>query len=251
MKNLFFTAIVCGAIAALFFTACDKNSDTQAAVILQFDHVVGTKALELNKIQYNALAGHLYSVERLKYYVSRIVLHRADGSAFQTSAVHYREEGADETASLTLPDVPEGEYTHLSFIVGLDEATNQPNKLPQTVQNINMEWPIPGQEGYHYMKFEGKYDSMGSGIVKSFNLHTGAVNNQPYYVAVDLPLAGLSVSGDTWQIRLKMDLNEWLQDPHTYDFEQFGPGIMAKPDAQQMLMENGASLFSVGSIERK
>jgi len=249
MKQL--KCFLCGSVlaGALFSLACHK--DNNGSVTILFDHRVGAEPLELLAIKYHAQAGHLYSVERLKYYISNFALHREDGQAIRAAAPHYREVGVEETATLLLPDVPDGRYTSLSFIIGLDSATNKPNGLPQTVQNINMEWPIPGEEGYHYMKFEGKYDSMGSGVVKSFNVHTGATNNHPYYVEVSLPLTHLTIDKDSWSVQLVMDLNEWFQNPHTYDFEQFGPGIMANEAAQQMLHENGASLFSVADMQKQ
>lgn len=249
MKNpklLIWTGMV---MLASLLAACKK--DTVGSVEVRFNHRVGTEALELTTIKYLAKAGHSYSVERLKYYVSNLTLHRSDGTVVQADGPHYREEGIDETASLVLPDVPDGKYTRLTFILGLDEATNKPQGLPPTIQNINMEWPIPGEEGYHYMKFEGKYDSMGSGVVKTFNLHTGATHNKPFYVEVSLSLDDLTVSGNTWLVNLEMDLNEWLQNPNTYDFEQFGPGIMGNEAAQQTLKENGASVFSVSSMKDK
>lgn len=249
MKHVVIATAILTAILALL--SCGKNKETNNTVALQLEHTVAGAPLTLNSIQYQAQSGHRYSVERLKYYISNVVLYRTDGSTYASDAVHYREEGIAATAELILPDVPDGEYTRLGFIVGLDETTNKPNGLPPTPENINMEWPIPGEEGYHYMKFEGRYDSMGAGVMKSFNLHTGAAKNQPYYVVVDLTLSGLSIDNDNWNITLQMDLNEWLQNPHTYDFEQFSPGIMTKPAAQQMLMENGASLFTARAAVRE
>lgn len=249
MKHL---RLIIGFVAAgmLFYLgACEK--DNTGSVTFRFDHRVGNAPLELAVIKYPAQAGHVYSVERLKYYISRLALHRDDGLTVQADAPHYREEGVDETATLLLPAVPDGKYTLLTFLIGLDSTVNKPFGLPQTVQNINMEWPIPGEEGYHYMKFEGKYDSMGSGVVKAFNLHTGATHKHPYYVEVSLPLSDFSVQGNNWMVALEMDLNEWLQNPHTYDFEQFGAAIMGNEAAQQMLRENGATVFRVASMQQE
>jgi len=236
-------------LLALSFWTC--NRDTSGSVQIRLEHRVGDDALELSEMLYTAKAGHHYSVERLQYYISNVILHRTDGSVVEARTPHYREEGLEETATLLLPEVPNGRYDKISFIIGLDETTNKPHQLPHILQNINMEWPIPGEEGYHYMKFEGRYDSMGSGVIKYFNLHTGATHNIPFYVEVSLPLAGLNVDTDTWLLTLEMDLNEWLQNPNTYDFETFGPGIMANENAQRVLQENGATVFRVGTIRKE
>jgi hypothetical protein len=47
-----------------------------------------------------------------------------------------------------------------------------------------------------------------------------------------------------------MDVNEWLQNPATYDFETYGPAIMMNQTAQEALRANGATVFTVSSIEQ-
>ena len=89
------------------------------------------------------------------------------------------------------------------------------------------------------------------GPVKYFNLHTGATGGNQNYVQVQLQFDhSIDVSGGNWNIHLMMDLNEWLQNPHVYDFETFGPMIMANQDAQQVLKENGADVFRVKAIDK-
>ncbi len=201
---------------------------------------------------YHCAAGHKFQVHRLKYYLSNFNFQNADGTEFQSGHVQYIDLEDPSTLSMVLQDVPQGEYTGMSFIIGLDELTNVDGGLPNTLTNINMEWPLPGDQGYHYMKLEGRYDSLGMGPVKNFNLHTGATGGNQNYVQVQLPFANsINVTGGTWNINLVMDLNEWLQNPHVYDFEAFGPMIMANQDAQQMLKENGADVFSVRAIEKE
>ncbi|MBK8491352.1 MAG: hypothetical protein IPL49_10805 [Saprospirales bacterium] len=119
------------------------------------DQNVAGQELVTNDYRYTCQAGYTFSVIRLQYYTSNFVLHRDDGTEYLLDEVHYRELGLDDTRSITLPDVPPGKYTSLSFTYGLDEATNVDGGLPNTLTNINMEWPLPGDQGYHYMKFEG------------------------------------------------------------------------------------------------
>ena len=142
-------------------------------------------------------------------------------------------------------------YVQLNFTFGLDENVNVDGGLPNTLTNINMEWPIPGDQGYHYMKFEGKYDSFNSGVIKNFNLHTGATKGNQNYINISLPLNDLVLVDEDWDIHVMLDLNEWMQNPITYDFEVFGPMIMANQDAQDILKANGPSVFSIESIEKK
>jgi len=239
--------------ALLLFYGCDKEEEAANSIVhLNFDHTVGGLELKLNDAWYPSAAGHPFQVDRLKYYASNFALETAEGERFEIREVHYRDVEKPETRAFEWKGVPPGEYAGISFVFGLDEATNVDGGLPNTTTNINMEWPLPGDQGYHYMKFEGRYDLNGAGLVKPFNLHTGATGNNQNYVRVNLPFHHpVKMSGGAWQICLGMDLNEWLQNPHVYDFEAFGPMIMANQNAQQLLRENGLSVFSLGTVEKE
>lgn len=235
----------------LLISGCEKDEDP-GFVRLNFDHQVAGQELKLNDIWYDCAAGHKFQVARVKYYVSDFTLKNADGGVFESREVHYRDVQDPETRSFLLKDVPRGEYASISFIFGLDELTNVDGGLPNTTTNINMEWPLPGDQGYHYMKFEGRWDSLGTGVLKNFNLHTGATANNQNYVQITLPFDhSLSMNGQTWNLDLSMDLNEWLQNPNVYDFETFGPMIMANQDAQLVLKQNGSDVFRVMSMEKE
>ena len=76
------------------------------------------------------------------------------------------------------------------------------------------------------------------------------MGNQNYF-NVELPVTSFSIDDNTWGIYLDMDLNEWLENPNTWDFEEFGPMIMMNQAAQTVLKANGASVFSVGRVEKE
>ena len=248
MKNLMKLSLI-GLIGLFLMNSCSKDDKT-GQVTLFFDHEVQDKPLNLNEFNYLSEAGHPYSVSRMKYYVSNMALIDEDGTIVQLPGIHYRDAEFDDTRSVSYLDIPEGKYVRLVFTFGLDENVNVDGGLPNTLTNINMEWPIPGDQGYHYMKFEGKYDSLGSGVIKNFNLHTGATKGNQNYLNISLPLNDFSLVEEHWNIKVMLDLNEWMQNPTTYDFEVFGPMIMANQSAQEILKANGPSAFSIASVEK-
>ncbi len=252
MKNtIVFCAIFLSvSLVMLSLSGCKKDSDP-GLVQLSFDQTVDGKPLILNEVWYDCAAGHKFQVTRLKYYASNFVLHAKDGTQHELRAVHYRDIENPDTRTFSMGEVPDKEYESLSFIFGLDEATNVDGGLPNTLTNINMEWPLPGDQGYHYMKFEGRWDSYGTGEIKNFNLHTGATGNNQNYIHISLsfPRPVKLVSG-VWDIRLEMDLNEWLQNPIVYDFETFGSMIMSNQEAQSVLKQNGADVFTIRAVEK-
>ncbi len=247
MKKLFGLAI----LAILTIMSCGKDAEP-GTVVINFEHKVGDKTLELDNMIYTSAAGHPFLVARLKYFVSNISLHNTDGTTYNADVVHYYEEGKDETKSLSLAKIPAGTYNKISFVYGLDETTNVDGGLENTQTNQNMEWPIPGDQGYHYMKLEGRYDSLATGVIKNFNLHTGAAQNVDYYIEHTLAFpTEIKIDNNSWDIDLMMDLNEWLVNPTVYDFEDYGQMIMMNPTAQAVLKANGADVFSVDAVRQK
>jgi len=247
MKNFKVLTSFLSVFVLALFMGCDKDAES-GSISIAFDHKVGTEALELENKAYQSLAGHPFYIYRLKYYVSEIELHQADGTSISFENIHYRDIADENTRMLDLGDIPAGDYNRLTFTFGLEEAINIDGGLPNTQTNVNMEWPIPGDQGYHYMKFEGKYDLNGTGELKNFNLHTGATGGNQNYVEVSLPINEMSVDDNNLSLLLEMDLMEWLQNPNTYDFEEFGAMIMMNQNAQTILKENGQTVFSISDV---
>ncbi len=251
MKNLMSYVVFLSLLGlVVLITGCQKDTmDNQVSLV--FQHEVDGKDLVFNQFDYQSPAGHPFSVSRLKFYLSNMELLRDDGTVVSLPGVHYRDVEVPETDRIRYNNIPEGKYTHLNFVYGLDETLNVDGGLPNTTTNINMEWPIPGDQGYHYMKFEGKYDSLDSGVIKNFNLHTGATKGNQNYIDISLPLNNLELTGGNWEINLMMDLNEWMRNPQIYDFETFGPMIMANQAAQEILKANGTTAFRIASVDKQ
>lgn len=227
-----------------------EDNDTTNRLNFHFDHTVDGEGVEYNQMIYQNDADNKYSIMTLRYYISDIRLHKYDGSVVKIDTFMYRDIDFPQTRTLTLDSVPNGQYTYISFIFGLDSVKNQSYALPPTQENNNMEWPIPMGGGYHYMKFEGRYQTK-DGSIGSFNTHTGRLKTNDgklneNFIHVKLPNSAFEVANDSWNIQILMNLNEWYTNPHVYDIDEFGPAIMGNQNAQQMLKENGENAFSVG-----
>ncbi len=235
-------------LVILLITAC-KEDPEPGTINFNITHKVDGQTMELNNMIYLSPAGHPFEVKRLKYYLSNFSLHNTNGTTYDTEVIHYCEEGVDETKSFFLDRIPSGTYDKLSFIYGLDEDTNVDGGLENTLTNINMEWPIPGDQGYHYMKFEGTYDSLSTGVILNYNLHTGATQGNQNFVeiTVDLP-SDITIDKNTWEVEIVMDMMEWLQNPNVYDFAEFGQAIMMNQNAQEVLKANGVDVWSVEKV---
>ncbi len=220
---------------------------------ISFDHRVGDENLVFNDMRYENKASNNYEVTKLEYIVSRFRLHKKDGEVVEYDTAVYINAQRDETQSFVLKDVPYGSYEKITFIHGLDSATNQPNALPPTQDLNNMAWPEMLGGGYHYMRMNGNYDSAGSNDV--FTTHTGHTKGQDGKIHENFVEVTLQEFKDdffdqnTSTITIAMDLNKWYQDPHTYNFAELEKeGIMGNQQIQQKLEENGQNVYSVKNV---
>ena len=234
--NNFYRTLIALFILPLL-VACNADVGT---VTFNVDHVVGSAALEMDTIQYTNAAGNEFSIEKLQYYLSGIVL-TGSGDNFSSSEAYFIDITDVSTHAIKLQDVPAGSYTGVSLIYGVDPAYNTPDGLEATLQNINMAWPAPLGGGYHHMKCEGHYyDS--SATYAGFAMHMGRVD---YEINFDFPVTfEVAKEGDV-ELTLTHDLMEWHQSPANWDFDIDGVSIMADLDAQLKLHENGADVLTL------
>lgn len=218
--------------------------ETSSPSYLTIQPMFNSEAIQYDTLKYIHPLGYEMSISTLKFFVSDIVLYKLNGDSIVLNSGHYFDcrEGPS-VVNFSNMYIPDGQYTGVSFDFGLNEnyTTGYFNNPPESI----MEWPVPMGGGYHYMKFEGYYDS--SAMLKSYALHTGPLNGNPYHFRVVLDHA-FSMSDGDLTIAVKMNLENWLQDPNNFDFNTYGSAIMGNPTAQTVLMQNGHNVFTVVSI---
>ena len=211
----------------------------------EFIHELNGSAFLFDTILYAHPAGQDYSVQTLKYFISNVVLYKASGDSVYLDVVHYVDaENASTTLLEYTQSIENTSYTGVAFIFGLDDSKNTTGAFVNPPESL-MEWPVPMGGGYHYMKLEGKYDSMGT--TENYNVHTGKSMGNPYFFRVDLPQS-FTVTDHDVHIELKMEINNWFQNPALFDFDVYGDAIMGNQTAQQIIRDNGIDVFSLGAI---
>lgn len=244
-------------IALFLFTSCHKPT---GEVRVDFSFVVDGEPLQQDTMLYTNAAGNRYGVTEAQYFISRVVLTRTDGTQVGLKAdreAHYVD--VDIPATLTwrpADEIPAGHYTEVSFIFGLAPDLNMSYAYPNAPENA-MSWPELLGGGYHYMKINGWWLA-SDGVRKPFNLHagigqlrdsegaiTGFVNNN---FTVTLPLENFVIQkGEVSALHVQMDINQWFTEPHIFDFDVQGGSIMQNQAAQELLRDNGRSVFSIGN----
>lgn len=145
-------------ITASLLMGCEKDGATPTAgvgtVELEMEHVVGTAPLTLNTTTYTTTQGDQFTVSTFRYYLSNITLQKADGTEYvQPESYYLVNQGEEASRRLTLTNVPAGDYTGLTFTIGVDSARNVSGVQQGALAPSDMFWTW--NSGYIYVKLEG------------------------------------------------------------------------------------------------
>ena len=239
MKKIILTLTVIGVV----FTSCEKNKPIATDITVNFTHTVDGSNLITDSMIYTNEAGENYDVQTLKYLISDITLHAEDGGSLQLDEVHFIDISDESTFSFTYNDVPNDNYTSISFHMGLNTAKNISNAYNNETWFGKMEWPETNGGGYHYMKLEGDFNDSISG----YGTHTGGTmggdysfnNTNNISLTVDDDLGSVSIN-------INMEINNWYKTPNQIELSSYGMGIMMNMMMQINIQMNGiADVFSI------
>ncbi|MEQ8909779.1 MAG: hypothetical protein RIC95_11335 [Vicingaceae bacterium] len=230
-------------------TATDTNGVKLTVNMVQRANNMNLVMNTNNKPYTNAM-GHSFNVSKLKYLISDLTFHKVDGNCFTLEGYHF-VDASDSTTITYIPQarLPLGDYTKISFTFGFDEEDNVKGPNYTDLNLVPWGWPDPLGGGYHFMQLEGDYDS--SGTSKFFATHMGTAADR----SVNPPLftvnhfnsevdTNFTVNSD-FELKLVMNIEQWYEDPYTWDFNVYNAPIMPVYDAQIRLNENGPSVFSI------
>lgn len=163
--------------AALGLAGCkkDKDSGPTGPVTLEFNHKVGDLDLDLTKSKaaYKTVSGDSFRVTRFIYYVSNLRFNKAGGGGYAVPNSYYLINEADAASQrVALADVPTGDYTSLSFVVGVDSVRNRSGAQTGALDQGNgMFWVW--DTGYIFLKLEGNYVQPGVAVPGALSIHVG------------------------------------------------------------------------------
>ena len=239
MKKIILTLTVIG----LVFTSCEKDKPIATDITINFTHTVDGSDLITNSMIYTNEAGEDYNVQTLKYLISDITLHAENGSSIQLDKVHFINIFDESTFSFTYNNVPNNNYTSISFDMGLDTTKNISNLYVNENYHAAMAWPDMMGGGYHYMKLEGDFNDSLSG----YGTHTGGTMGMDYSFN-NIDDISLIVTNDLGNVdvNINMEINNWYKTPNQIEFSTYGMGIMGNMQMQMDLKQNGTTdVFSV------
>jgi len=252
MNNLRFCLAFTLAGLILILASCGKEKVTSISPQFVFKHHVNGAELKRGVMDYTNLAGNLYEVDELQYFISEIRLTRSDKQVFEItsdSAIHYVDMDVPGSLSWNPKDlIPTGDYTSISFVFGINEVKNKSGLFVNPPER-DMFWPDMMGGGYHNMKMNGKWKAAGD-TVKPFNFHIGIGMNMDKtvfyqnYFTVTLPL-NIHTGSLLNEFTITMNIEKWFEAPNIWDWNVIGGQIMMNQMAMRKASENGANAFQV------
>lgn len=173
---LIFSTIVISCSSNISEPVPDSNKKGNLKV--EFEHFFGTETFELLK-KMQLTDSITVTVDDFKYYVSNVVLVKSDGTNFvvpKDSSYFLIDVSKISTKSISIKSIPEGDYTSVTFILGIDSAKSVSPVGERTgvldvagdAKSLYWTW----NSGYIFFAFEGSYSSPKV-LNNSFKYHIG------------------------------------------------------------------------------
>lgn len=213
------TSLAATLLIGLAIFSCQETELTPTGRMqIVFDNVVGTSDLKLSAGTYQNAAGESFSVTKFNYFVSNIRLRKEDGGEFvvpQDSSYFLIQEEKPASQTINLSNIPTGNYTGITFVVGVDSARSMADISKRTgildpALNNGMYWDW--NSGYIFMKLEGTSAVAPAAQNNAFFYHIGGFGRANVKInnirTVSLPFGSTVArveSGSTPTVGLKTD----------------------------------------------
>lgn len=230
------------------FSSCtedENNTSPKSVLTVQFKHFYKNQALQIvndNLLIYLNAELNQYNVKSLKYYISKIIFEREDGTMYDVNM--YKLVNAAESEAFNqyrFTDIPNGQYKKIHFTFGIDSARNVLQGLPNNSETNSMEWPVNLGAGYHFMMLEGVFKKSDNSL-SGYAIHLGKTPNQ--YKAefnIDLNVQ----SGSDYKINVQMNVDQWFDGINKVNLNNGYGYIMEDSLKQIQFKQNASSVFSI------
>jgi hypothetical protein len=256
-KNIFLVTMV-SLIAASFLSSCKKdepeNPENPApqtgSMQLKYTPMFGDSILELNSDEYVTANGDTLVVSAFKFYVSNVVLTNEAGGQI-TVPESYFLINTSNTASqtITLNDIPVGNYTQVSFLIGIDSTRNVSGTQTGALDpSHGMFWTW--NSGYIMAKLEGT-SPQSNASMNMVMLHIGGfsgANSALRTVTLPLSTHAAVLATRTPLITVSADAAEWLGAPNVIDLSVTST-IMMPSATSASIADNYTDMFAVESVQ--
>jgi hypothetical protein len=270
MKKLTLLAM---AFTCLFFVSCsedDNVTETSLPGELSFtiNNTFGSSALTLDT-EYTTSEGDKIKPNQFRYWVSNIKLKKADGSTYAVPDAYYlledcKEQVIENSDGIVMPaskretvsimGVPAGEYTEVTFSIGVDSEYNDNLSLQagelSILQNMTADNGWMWFTSYIFTKVGGTYTNANS---ETFNFLFETGSNDHYKTITKAFTSPVEINGlKPAEIKIKADASKLFTGISIED-ASLNDGLYrigaSTPELMAKLATNYTTVFELVSIE--
>jgi len=260
--------------AVLLICSCKKSEDVApdfnesnlAPFSVEFDNIIGDRTLTFNNTAtpYTNAAGEKFTVSMLQYFISNIKVATADGKEYvvKQDSSYFMIKSSDKATRFAKVRVPEGDYTRLTFTLGVDSLRSTMGIDKRTgVLDPSGDHDTGGMywgwnSGYIFFRFEGNSNVISDDVngdptgKKQFKYHIGGFGgynaptiNNIKTITVDLTTAGIAKVRKDRQsnVHLFVDAMKVFNGPSNFSIAAH-PNVMFS-DYSVNIAKNLSSMF--------
>lgn len=223
----------------------NTSPKTKGILTLTFSNMFDSILLTKNSATYYTNAsGNEFNVSTFRYYISNVELTKVDGSKVFYPVYKLIDAFDESTQTITLLEVPNGDYKAISYFIGIDSTRNhsgpQEGDLSATT---GMLWTWAS--GYLFLKLEGFYKNGTSQTSFRYHIGTDELLNK-----VTSPI-NYSIQSNQKNAFMVCNLAEFFKNPTTFDIK-LDDDIQSFPNEKKEageLAANMADMITVLKIE--
>ena len=171
------------ALTSITFSSCKKDEveetptptpATTGMFKVEFEQVFAGEEFSFDSSYTNSF-GEVLNFTRFDYYISNITLSKSDGTSWTQPESYFLLKSNDPASLLlSIAEVPAGDYTGMTFSIGVDSIRNVSGAQTGALDPANgMFWAW--NTGYVFIKAEGTCSASAMGGV--FEYHIGGFQN--------------------------------------------------------------------------
>lgn len=238
-------------IGVLFIASCtpDEPEAETGTVTLEFEHVFDNEAFTLGN-EFTTSNGDVITPNVFRYYVSNVVLSNEDGSTtYEVPNSYYIvDQAVNESLNVDITDVPNGEYSKVTFILGVDSTANVSGAQEGALDPANgMFWTW--NTGYIFLKLEGTTSN-----ATDIRYHIGGFTwnaNNIKTIEKSVPTGSMiNVNSSKSTVHYIVDVAEFFKNPIDFDVEAT-PDV-AMPNANSVIIsENYDDMHMISHVHNE
>jgi hypothetical protein len=247
--------------AAVLVSSCKKkdpplpetpvNPAAPHRLVVDFRATANETTLVPGTITYTNASEDTFSVTKFTYYISNIVFRKADGTAFAEPESYHLIRHIDGKTSFTLSGMPDGEYTTVEFLIGVDSLRNVTGAQTGALDPANdMFWDW--NTGYIFYKLEGVYRNASNTQPKEFAMHIGGFSGEENCIqkcSFTLPNAIVAKGDGVSGLHYRVSVDEIFRTPTSLGFDDYFAAVVNGPKIFRTVSANYRDMFTVEKVE--